>query len=77
MIAQVKAYYDGEVLRLKEPIDLEPNTDVFLTISNIEPEPQEPYAFLHTALSLHLQGPTDWSERYEDYLYGELTNGYE
>jgi hypothetical protein len=32
----------------------------------------EPYSFLKYAMSLNLDGPPDWSERWEDYLSGEL-----
>ena len=68
---QVKAFYDGEVLRLKEPIELEPNTDVLVTISEMETKVPEPSSFLDVAMSLNLEGPADFSERIEEYLYGE------
>ena len=31
----------------------------------------KPYAFLETAMRLKLQGPPDWSENLDDYLYGD------
>lgn len=69
---QVKAFYDGEVLRLKEPIELEPNTDVLVTISEMQATPKlgEPYSSLDLLASLNLEGPSDWSERLEDYFEG-------
>lgn len=70
MTTTLNATFDGEVLRLDEPIELEPNTRVRVTIETDEPIPEKDYIFLDIALSLNLQGPPDWSERYEDYLYG-------
>ena len=29
----------------------------------------EPYSFLEFAMSLNLEGPEDWSENLDDYLY--------
>lgn len=63
------ATYDGDVLHLDEPIELEPNTRVQITIENIEPLAKKSHSFLRTARSLNLQGPKDWSARFEDYLY--------
>ena len=37
-----------------------------------KPKLGEPYSFLHFARSLNLDGPEDWSERIDDYLYGHL-----
>ncbi len=36
------------------------------------PKLGEPYSFLRFARSLKLDGPEDWSERIDDYLYGDL-----
>ena len=67
MSKSVVALFDGAVLRPDEPIDLAPNTRVRITI-----EPEEGQAsFLRTARSLHLEGPRDWSARFEEYLYGQ------
>lgn len=70
MTKTVEAIFDGQVLRLKEPLELEPNTVVQVTINTNETEEPTPLSFLDTALSLRLEGPPDWSERLEDYLYG-------
>ncbi|MFQ5772078.1 MAG: hypothetical protein ACE5HX_16195 [bacterium] len=63
------ATYDGEILRPDEPIELEPNTHVSITIDSTKPFKKKKRSFLRTALSLNLQGPPDWSARFEDYLY--------
>lgn len=63
------ATYDGEVFRPDQPLPWPPNTRVRLTVV-VEPEQQLTGSFLQTAESLRLEGPTDWSERLDDYLYG-------
>ncbi len=50
MTRTVEAIYDGQVLRLKEPLDLEPNTIVQVTINTVEPPQSRPLSFLDTAL---------------------------
>ena len=70
MIRTVHAIYDGKVLRLEEPVDLEPNTHVRIAIEKIESEKAKTNSFLQTARSLSLEGPADWSTRLEEYLYG-------
>jgi predicted DNA-binding antitoxin AbrB/MazE fold protein len=75
MSKTLEAIFDGEVLRPDEPIELEPNTRVRLTIEPIDTSEQQPKSFLQTARSLNLQGPPDWSERLDEYLYGVRGNG--
>lgn len=66
------ATFDGSVLRPDEPLELPPNTRVRLTIepSGDAPPPRR-CSFLDTARGLNLAGPTDWSARLDDYLYGD------
>jgi hypothetical protein len=61
------AVFDGSVLRPDEPIELEPNTRVRLTIE-LDPnlENNEAESFLRVARSLNLEGPRDWSTRLRD-----------
>jgi hypothetical protein len=71
MTTTLYATFDGEVLRPDHPVALPPNPRVRITV---ETEPgDEPRAgsFLRTAQGLDLDGPTDWSARLDDYLYGE------
>jgi hypothetical protein len=67
MIQTVDATYDGLVIHLSEPLDLAPNTPVRVTIEANPPVK----GFFETAMALNLDGPPDWSERLEEYLYGE------
>ena len=75
MSKTLEAIFDGEVLRPDEPIELEPNTRVRLTIESVDTSEKQPQSFLRTARSLNLEGPSDWSERLDEYLYGVRGNG--
>lgn len=84
MTKTLHARFDGEALHPEEPLALAPNTRVLVTVeSGVEKEPADPgialpagvvmgapYSFLKYAQSLQLEGPEDWSERLEEYLYG-------
>jgi hypothetical protein len=69
MTQTLEATYDGEVIRLDDPIELEPNTRVRITIETELIPKRKGKSFLQTAKSLNLKGPSDWSARFEDYLY--------
>ncbi len=69
MTKTLSAVYDGKVLRLEEPIELEANTRVRITIESVETPGEKHRSFLRTAQSLNLDGPPDWSARFEEYLY--------
>lgn len=73
MTKTLEAVFDGEVFRPSEPLELQPNTRVRITIeiTTLEDKPQ---SFLRTARSLNLEGPSDWSERIEEYLYERQGN---
>lgn len=59
----VEAIFDGEVLRPNEPLDLEPNTRVRVTVEKKIANETQGRSFIRTARSLNLDGPPDWSER--------------
>lgn len=72
MTRTIYGTFDGEVVRLEEPVELAPNTRVRVTVEEVPADPADrPYSFLDAALEMDLQGPPDWSERSDDYLYGE------
>ena len=75
MTTTVFATFDGEVLRPEAPVSLEPNTRVRLTIETTIADETKSRSFLRTAQALNLDGPADWSERLEEYLYGEAEPG--
>ena len=68
MTKTLDAVYDGRFLLPEEPLDLQPNTRVRITVETESAPQAEPYSFLNTARALRLEGPPDWSERIEDYL---------
>jgi hypothetical protein len=69
MTKTLLATFDGEVLRPAEKLPLDPNTQVRITVE-LPGEPENNLSFLDTALALNLEGPADWSEHVDDYLYG-------
>jgi predicted DNA-binding antitoxin AbrB/MazE fold protein len=66
----IEAVFDGAVFRPAQPLSLEPNTRVWIIIE-IAPPSVDQTSFLHTARSLNLDGPADWSAHLERYLYGD------
>jgi len=68
MTTTIEAVFDGEVLRPEQPLKLEPNTRVTLVVT--APDTSAPgESFLDRAMSIHLDGPADWSENLDRYLY--------
>ena len=68
--------FDGaSSLKLDEQLDLAPNTLVRVTIETIEAPAN--HDFLSVCLSANLEGPADWSENLEQYLYGDKRDSSE
>ena len=68
----LEAVFDGTALQLEEPLNLAAGTRVTIIIESVLPnEVKPPQTFLKTAQSLKLQGEPDWSEKIDQYLYGE------
>lgn len=63
------AVFDGKAFHPTEPVALEPNTRVRITVESAPPE-ESAASFLRTARSLQLEGPPDWSTNLHEYLYG-------
>ena len=70
MSQTLNATFDGTVFRPDQPIELEPNTRVRITIEPASASDEGSESFLRVARSLNLDGPSDWSSRLDDYLYG-------
>ena len=79
----INATFDGEVFRPDDPLDLPRDTKVKI-IFDERPKKKakkpklvvvprkpggKPYGFFEYARSLKLEGPSDWSENLDDYLY--------
>ena len=71
MIQTIEAVFDGTVLRPDEPLQIEANTRVLVTVETLPAEESRPRSFLRTARSLRLEGPADWSAKLDEYLYGK------
>ncbi|HJX29397.1 MAG TPA: hypothetical protein VJ885_15925 [Thermoanaerobaculia bacterium] len=76
MTKTLYAQFDGETLHPEEEIPVLPNTRVRVTVETLDKPEElveqkgEPYVFFKTALSLRLEGPPDWAENLDEYLYG-------
>jgi len=60
MVTTIEAVFDGRVLRPEDPLTLEPNTRVRITIETPESRTEKPTSFLDTARStwkVHPIGP--------------------
>ncbi len=64
MTRRLYAVYDGKVLQPENSIDLKPNVRYLVTIE----EETTPWDILNT-LSGTIEGPKDWSEEHDHYLY--------
>jgi hypothetical protein len=77
-MTSVNATFDGEVVRTDEPLPLPPNARVTVSFEAADEEQppetakeqSEPYSFLKAVRAANIQGPPDWSERVDHYLYG-------
>jgi predicted DNA-binding antitoxin AbrB/MazE fold protein len=70
MLKTIEAIYDGKVFRPADPLVLEPNIRVRLTIETTPLAEESAGSFLQVARSLNLDGPADWAANLETYLYG-------
>lgn len=73
MTKTIEAFFDGQVFRPDVPLPLEPNTRVRITVETLESIKGQPESFVDTARALNLDGPTDWAENIDSYLYGRET----
>ena len=69
ILEAISATFDGQVLLVDKPLELEPNTRVIIHIETVGDTPKKTRSFLKTARSLNLDGPSDWSSRLDYYLY--------
>ena len=70
MTKTIEAIFDGTVFRPETVVKLEPNTRVEITIKTKVVTEEKPKSFLRVARSLRLEGPKDFSENLDNYLYG-------
>ncbi|MCX5646494.1 MAG: antitoxin family protein [Phycisphaerae bacterium] len=70
MVQTIQAVFDGKVLRPEDPLTLEPNARVRITIETLESREEKATSFLDIARSLNLEGPPDWATNVDAYLHG-------
>lgn len=69
MTRTVRGVLEGPtVLRLEEPVELPLNVSVEVTIRQTPEEERRPSSFLELAQTLRVEGPADYSERWEEYV---------
>lgn len=71
MVKSILAVYDGKVFCPEGAIDLPPNVRVRLVFDLVRGEKPPVGSFLETAMDLNLDGPEDWSQNLNKYLYGD------
>lgn len=69
MIKTIDATFDGKVFRPEGPIGLKANTRVKITLETEPLIKDTKLSFLQTAKTLKLDGPSDWAENIDEYLY--------
>lgn len=78
MPQELEAVFDGTALQLEVPLNLAAGTRVRIIIDSVLPNEVKPAkTFLKTARSLKLHGAPDWSEKIDQYLYGETLSDNE
>jgi predicted DNA-binding antitoxin AbrB/MazE fold protein len=72
MTQVLKAIYDGKVFRPEEPVNLKPDSEVQLLITTPDENksPKKGKSLLRSVAAMNMEGPSDWSEHFEDYLNG-------
>ncbi|MBC2697076.1 MAG: DUF104 domain-containing protein [ANME-2 cluster archaeon] len=66
----VHAHFDGKVLRPDEPVDLKPNVRYRITIEDEDSSAKQSIWEVLDEFSGKIEGPEDWSEEHDHYLYG-------
>ena len=64
------AIFDGKVLHPEEEVDLEPDTRYIVTIERDERVEGDSLWDVLSKLAGTIEGPQDWSEEHDHYLYG-------
>jgi hypothetical protein len=76
----VRGLWNGTGFVPDEPLPLAPGTRVEVTVLAVEEtesgvrKTSTPVSFMDVAHASQLKGPSDWSERVDYYLYGEMVD---
>jgi len=70
MLKEIHVIFDGKALQPVEPVDLEPNTEYLVTIKKeVSLEKKSLWNIIDDIIG-KVDGPSDWSEEHDHYLYG-------
>jgi len=69
-IHTLHAHFDGKVLTPEEPVDLKPNVRYRITIEDDESISGQSIWEKFSDFTGKIDGPEDWSEEHDHYLYG-------
>lgn len=67
---RLHAVFDGKVLKPEAAVDLEPNARYLVTIERKEESGERSLWDVLSEFSGTVEGPEDWSEAHDHYLYG-------
>ncbi|OOP56617.1 MAG: hypothetical protein AYP45_08105 [Candidatus Brocadia carolinensis] len=67
--------FDGKVLRPEGPVDLKPNTHYVVTIEREEKSGTQDLWNVLGNFAGKVEGPEDWSQEHDHYLYGTPKRG--
>jgi hypothetical protein len=71
MPQEFNAVFDATILLSEVPLNLAAGTRVLIIVTSIlSDEVEYPKTFLQAAQSLKLESKPDWSEKIDQYLYG-------
>jgi len=71
MTQAIEAIFDVKVFRPETTVDLQPNCKVHPVVSTSDQgQKRAGKSLLWVVAAMNLEGPADWSERFEDYLNG-------
>jgi hypothetical protein len=70
MTTAIYAIYRDKMLILDDKLPFEENKRLKVTIDIPVEEPKNSFSFFKTAMEANIEGPPDWSEHVDEYLYG-------
>lgn len=67
---RLHAVFEGNVLKPEAAVDLEPNARYLVTIERQEERGEQSLWDVLSRFSGTVEGPEDWSEEHDHYVYG-------
>lgn len=64
------ARFDGKVLKPEEPVNLKQDVRYLITVESEEPTGKQSLWDVLDEFTGKVEGPKDWSEEHDHYLYG-------